>query len=658
MVHQEPRVEVTSPFWTRLRELVVKEVLPYQWHVINGEIDVEIPADPSGNDSTGGTRSHAVRNLRIAAGENTESFDGVPFIDTDVFKWLEAVAYSLQYEPDDDLRKLADNVVDLIARAQQDDGYLDTFIQLTAPDRRFRRLQQSHELYIMGHYIEAGVAYWEATQNQQALDVAVRMADCIARDFGDGPGKIRGVDGHPEIEIALARLAVATGRDEYARLSQWFIKIRGTDPEFFDRQNREDGWDRDILKGMKSFPPSYYQMDKPVIERETADGHAVREVYLCIGMAHVGRLLGDDDLLKAAKRLWKNIVYRRMYITGQIGSTHVGESFTYDYDLPNTTMYGETCASVAMSFFARQMLHNEASGEYGDVLEKELFNGTISGMALDGQHFYYVNPMEADPKASLHNPDRRHVLTQRARWFLVACCPSNLARMIASVDRAIYTQQDNGTILAHQYIASTARFDSGLVVEQRGNFPWEGDVTWEVHHGGSDVQRFGVRIPGWSTQSFTLVVNGASVTPEVVDGFVYLNVQPGDDTTIELHLDMSIRRVRASNRVAADEGKVAIMRGPLVYCAEQADNPQDLWRYAVDSEPPQFEIRPNLLGGVGVIIASAQLAQEDGEGQMLYLDAARNPEQWAHADLTLVPYYSWANRGEGQMRVWFNMSAA
>ena len=333
----------------------------------------------------------------MAAGEEDAPFRGMPFQDSDVYKWLEAVAYALHHRSDPELRRLADGVVDLIARAQREDGYLDTFFQIKEHDRVFKRIQQSHELYVMGHYIEAAVAYWQATGNEKALGVARRMAACIEENFGDGETQIHGADGHPEIELALACLAEATGEERYAAMGRWFLNVRGQDPDFYDEQNRADGWDRDFFAVIRDFPRTYYQAAEPIADQRDADGHAVRVTYLCTGLAHIARLTGDASLAESAERLWDSIVRRRMYITGQIGSTHVGESFTYDYDLPNDTMYGETCASVGMSFFARQMLAMKARGEYGDVLEKELFNGTLAGMSLDGTHFYYVNPLEADP---------------------------------------------------------------------------------------------------------------------------------------------------------------------------------------------------------------------------------------------------------------------
>ena len=307
----------------------------------------------------------------------------------------------------------------------------------------------------------------------------------------------------------------------------------------------------------------------------------MRVGYLCTGVAHVGRLLGDQGLIDTAKRFWKNIVTRRMYVTGAIGSTHVGESFTYDYDLPNDTMYGETCASVAMSMFAQQMLDLEPKGEYADVLEKELFNGSIAGISLDGKQYYYVNALETTPDG-LDNPDRHHVLSHRVDWFGCACCPANIARLIASVDRYIYAERDGGKIvLSHQFIANKADFASGLTVEQRSDFPWDSHVEYTVSLPASAADS-SVRLD--CASRLVLGLLHADRERQARSGFagrrfVYLVVNAGDTLEIALELDMSVKFVRANSRVRSDAGQVAVMRGPLVYCAEQVDNPGDLWNY-------------------------------------------------------------------------------
>ena len=641
-------VEVTSDFWKRYRELIVKEVLPYQWAVMNDEADISIAEDPQNNGQD--KNSHAVANLKIAAGKMEGHHYGFPFQDTDVYKWLEAAAYSFNYHPNEDLQKITDELIDLIAEAQDDDGYLSTYFQIDAPERKFKRLQQSHELYTMGHYIEAGVAYYQSTGNQKALDIATRMADCIDQNFGLEDGKIPGYDGHPEIELALARLYEVTKEKRYLDLAHYFLNQRGQDPEFFNKQIEEDGEERDLIANMRDFPLSYYQNDKPIKDQEALTGHAVRVVYLCTGIAHVARLTGDEDLLAACKRFWNDIVKRRMYVTGNIGSTTTGESFTYDYDLPNDTDYGETCASVGMSFFAKQMLNIEAKGEYGDVLEKELFNGTLSGMSLDGKHFYYVNPLEADPVASKGNPGKSHVLTHRADWFGCACCPANLARLIASVDQYIYTEGEDA-VLSHQFISNTAEFQNGVTVSQTNNFPWAGDIHYTIENPSGEDFKLGIRIPGWSNKT-SYKVNGENKSLSVEDGFVYVIATDGT-TTIDIELDMRTKFMRSNNRNVSDYGKVAVQRGPVVYAAEQADNEIPLWLYKVNTkEEPEYHFDEKLLDGVGVLKVVADKPALDSENDDLYVED--QDQELIPSALTLIPYYAWANREDGQMRVWLN----
>ena len=537
---------------------------------MNDEIDTTVPDDPAGNQLAD-SKSHAVANLKVVAGELDNEFHGMVFQDSDVYKWLEEAAYALAYHPDPELKALCDRTVNLIARAQQPDGYLDTPYQVKSgvwADRpRFSLIQQSHKMYVMGHYIEAAVAYHQVTGNEQALEVAKKMADCLDANFGPEEGKIHGADGHPEIELALAKLYEEPGEKRYLTLSRYLIDVRGQDPQFYAKQLKALNGDN-IFPDLGFYKPTYFQAAEPVRDQQTADGHAVRVGYLCTGVAHVGRLLGDQGLIDTAKRFWKNIVTRRMYVTGAIGSTHVGESFTYDYDLPNDTMYGETCASV---------------------------------------------------------------------------------------DRYIYTERDGGkTVLSHQFIANKAEFASGLTVEQRSDFPWNGHVEYTVSLPASATDssvRFGLRIPGWSLGSYALTVNGKSAVAQPEDGFVYLMVNAGDT----LELDMSVKFVRANSRVRSDVGQVAVMRGLLVYCVEQADNPGDLWNYrladGVDAAAAKTEFQSDLLDGVDTVSLPAVREQADSDDAALYVSADVAPATEA-VILTLVPYYSWANREVGQMRVW------
>lgn len=644
------RVTVTSDFWKRYQELVVSEVLPYQWAVMNDEADINMSKDPQKIEGAD-KNSHAVANLKIAAGQMEGHHYGFPFQDTDVYKWLEAAAYSFSYHPNPELKTITDNLIELIASAQDDDGYLSTYFQIDAPERKFKRLQQSHELYTMGHYIEAGVAYHDATGNEKALEIAKRMADCIVRSFGTDDGQIDGYDGHPEIELALARLYEATHDQKYLDEAHYFLQVRGTKPGFFDKQNEADGLERDIIPGMREAGERYYLDAQPIADQETADGHAVRVVYLCTGMAYVARLTGDKVLLEACHRFWKDIVKRRMYVTGNVGSTTTGEAFTYDYDLPNDTMYGETCASVGLTFFARQMSQLETNSEYADVIEKELFNGALSGMALDGKHFFYVNPLEADPKASTFNPGKSHVLTHRADWFGCACCPANLARLITSLDQYIYDVKPN-EVLSNQFISNDAEFANGLSVKQTSNFPWEGNIHFDITNASGEAVQFGIRLPNWSTANYSVTVNGTATQVDAKNGYLYVSItQP--ETTIDLVLDMATKFMRASNRVSADFGKYAVQRGPIVFCAEETDNDAALWQYEVSPKSAtHYNFQPDLLEGVGTITVDAKLPQEDEDGVGLYTEATT--EQLHDAKLKLVPYYAWANREDGAMQVWLN----
>ncbi|CUS25571.1 hypothetical protein FC70_GL001041 [Paucilactobacillus oligofermentans DSM 15707 = LMG 22743] len=643
------KVQITSDFWKRYRELVVNEVLPYQWSVMNDEADIKIAHEPGGN-AQDSKNSHAIENLKIAAGIKKGNHFGYPFQDTDVYKWLEAAAYSFSYHPNDDLKKITDNLIDLIADAQDNDGYLSTFFQIDAPERKFKRLQQSHELYTMGHYIEAGVAYYQATGNQKSIDIAIKMADCIDHNFGIDEGQINGYDGHPEIELALTRLYEQTENEKYLKLAHYFLNQRGKNPEFFEQQNIVDGIENDLIDGMKYFEPKYYQSAEPIIDQKTADGHAVRVVYLCAGMANVARMLNDMELLEACHRFWNDIVQKRMYITGGIGSTNIGEAFTYDYDLPNDTMYGETCASVGMAFFAQNMKDIEFKGEYGDVLEKELFNGTLSGMSLDGKHFFYVNPLEADPDITKNNPSRSHAITQRADWFGCACCPSNVARLIASVDKYIYNVKDN-TILSDQFIANKTIFNQGIKIEQSNNFPWTGDINYKVENEKNIDFKFGIRIPGWSQDKFTLNVNGVE-NKNLVDGIVYVDITD-INTKIELKLNMDVKLMQANPLVKYDFGKVSVQKGPVVFCTEETDNESPIWTYQLNTSgsiTSQFERK--LLGGVETITATA--IKNPISDTTLYREY--NKIKGVETELKFIPYYAWANRENGQMQVWQNIS--
>ena len=651
----EPRVRITSTFWKQRREQIARVVLPYQWQVLNDQVDVNVPDDPAGNQGSD-PLSHAVSNLRIAAGEQDGEFKGMVFQDSDVYKWLEEAAYVLKYHPDSHLQEVCDSTVDIISRAQAPDGYLVTAFQIgTGPwaDRRpFTQLQQSHETYSMGHYIEAGVAYYQVTGNRQALNIACRMADCIDAHIGPEEGKLHGADGHPEIELALCKLFEATGEERYKQLAAYLIDVRGRDPRFYAKQ-QESAPGEQIAPDMAGYPLEYFQADRPVRQQQTAHGHAVRLMYLCTGMAHLAAITQDADLKRTVRRLWRNLVDKRMYITGNIGSTHVGESLTYDYDLPNDTMYGETCASVGATMLAERMLALDADGEYGDILERELFNGALAGISLDGRQYFYVNPLQVDPEG-VDNPDRHHVLAHRVDWFGCACCPANIARLIASVDRYIYARPDDSTVLSHQFIANQASFDNGLEVVESTNFPWSGLVNYDLAMSADapGPVRFGIRVPRWTADSYKLTLDGFDESTELDHGFIYVNLAPGQKSHVHLEMDMAVKLMRANSRVSSDAGSVAVMRGPLVYCAESTDNPGKLWQYRVLVDPQKVtsEFHRDLLGGIEVLTVPAMLDSEDSPDDPLYIPLSDKHERSVR--MKLVPYYAWANRETGSMKVW------
>ena len=641
---KECSVKITDSFWSRYRELVRKEMIPYQWNVLNDTADISIERERN-DDSIPNEKSHAIENFKIAAGITKGEHYGWVFQDSDVYKWLEAVAYSLRYHPDKDLQTLADGVVSLIAAAQEEDGYLDTYFTIKAPDRKFKRLQESHELYCAGHYMEAAVAYFHATGHREAIEVAEKLADCIDRNFGPEPGKIHGYDGHEEIEIGLEKLYQLTKKEKYIKLSQYFLEERGKDPDFFRKQIKENPGEV-IVPGLDRFPDTYYQNNRPVKAQDTAEGHAVRLVYLCTAMAAVARDTGDLELFDACKRIWKNIISKRMYITGGIGSTVIGESFTLDYDLPNDTMYCETCASVGLVFFAQNMLELDPDGQYADVMERALYNTAIAGMALDGKHFFYVNPLEVDPKKDHIDPTKSHVKPVRPQWLGCACCPPNLARLIASLEQYIYTASKEG-VLINLFVQSEMMAED-FSVTQTTKFPWEGDVEVKVVNSGSGNRRIGIRVPFWS-ETVNFNVDGKKASVKTEKGYSYFDIPEGEHL-ISVNLDMGIKKWKANLNVSEDIGKVAVSRGPFVYCAEEVDNGGKLHLVGISRGGKTKSVYEDTkLEGICELEMSGFRLKETKNSALYQKDEQVETEK---CTVKMIPYYSWANRGENEMRVW------
>lgn len=638
------KAKIKDNFWSKYDALVRDVVIPYQRDALNDRV---ADADPSA----------AIRNFRIAAGEEEGEFYGMVFQDSDVAKWLEAVAYSLENHPDPELEKEADEVIDLIGRAQQPDGYLNTFYIINGLENRWTNLHECHELYCAGHMIEAAVAYYEATGKRKFLDIVCKFADHIDSVFGPEDGKLKGYPGHQEIELALVKLFRVTKDKKYLNLAKFFLDERGKDPYYFDIEWEKRGKTSHWTGGKGTAPSKskeYNQAHLPVREQTEAVGHAVRAVYMYTAMADVAMETGDEELLEACRRLWNNIVYKRMYITGAIGSQVHGEAFSFDYDLPNDTVYAETCAAIGLVFFASRMLEAEPKGQYADVMERALYNGVISGMSLDGKSFFYVNPLEVNPEACEKNGNFRHVKPVRQKWFGCACCPPNVARLLASLGHYIYGIKDN-TVYTHLYIGSNTEADidgTKVNISQETNYPWDGKVSITINLDGAKEFGLGLRIPGWCNEA-KLSVNGqeldlASVT---VDGYAIIKRKWQNGDRVELDLPMEPVRVRSNPLVRANIGKVAIQNGPIVYCLEEVDNGPNLHTVVLpkDSEL-EVSFREDLLGGVNIITAQGEKAKVETWGSELY--KANASFEYQPAKLTFVPYYAWVNRQPGEMTVW------
>lgn len=616
-------------FVGKYQKLIREVVIPYQYSVLNDKAqDTE--------------KSHVIQNFvnagRALRGEDTaDGFYGMVFQDSDLAKWLEAVAYSLSLSSDPELENTADELIDIIAAAQDTDGYLNTYYTIKDREKRWTNLLEGHELYCSGHMMEAACAYFDATGKDALLKVMLKNAEHIYDHF-----IVKGNDGcpgHPEVELALLKMYRATGNKHCLELAKHFIDRRGCDPNYFREEAAKRNWH---VWNADSSDVDYMQAGKPVREQTDAVGHAVRAVYLYTAMADLASLTEDESLLAACRKLWESITTKRMYLTGGIGSTVHGEAFSVDYDLPGDTAYAETCASIGLMLFASRMLENEADGKYADVMERAFYNTVLAGMQLDGKRFFYVNPLEVVPGISGVSPTHRHDLPVRPKWYACACCPPNVARLISSF--GVYAYGENkDTVFCHLFADGQVSFQNGMKLTCKTDYPYDLHITYQVEKGG----RIAIRIPDYS-KTWTLCVNGkeADATPE--KGYVYLNAADGD--TITLALDDTPYFVYASSRVPHLTGKTALCRGPLVYCFEGVDNDGDVLSLSLkDGETPVVgSYDENLLGGSVTLTVSAARTEDT---KSLY--TASRPGTKA-CSAVAVPYYTWGNRGENQMRVWMD----
>lgn len=621
--------ESREGFIYRYQKLIKDVVIPYQYAVLHDQVE-------------GVEKSHVVANFENAAravrGEDVrDGFYGMVFQDSDAAKWIEAAAYSLATFPDPELEKKVDELIDKIAAAQDEDGYLNTYFTIKDKEKRWTNLLEGHELYCAGHMMEAAVAYYETTGKDKLLKVMQKNAAHIYHHFVTEGHE--GYPGHPEVELALMKLYRATGDQKCLELAKHFIDVRGVNRDFYKQEVEKRDWK---VWGNDASDYDYQQSGRPVRQQTDATGHSVRAVYLYTGMADLASETEDQELLDACKKLFESITDRRMYVTGGIGSTVLGEAFTVDYNLPNDTAYAETCASIGLMFFASRMLEMEADSKYGDVMERAFYNTVLAGMQLDGKKFFYVNPLEVIPGVSGVAVTHKHDLPVRPGWYTCACCPPNVARCIASIGKYAYGENET-TAFIHLFAEGKISFENGLVLECRTGYPYEFKVTYHVVQGSG---RAAIRRPDWSSK-FGIRINDVQMKEQCEKGYWYLDhVKQGD--VIEISLDDRVKKIYASARVASDSGCAAMQRGPLVYCVEGVDNDGDVLAlsYAEKGAAIAGEYDSALLGGAVMLMVDGYRSQKSTS---LYTYEKLKADPCA---IRAVPYYTWGNRGLGEMRVW------
>ncbi len=625
-------VQIQDSFFRRAIDLVREKVIPYQWEILNDRVP-------------GAAKSHAIQNFAIAAGRAQGAYYGAVFQDSDVFKWLEAVSCALETGPDPKLEALADSVIELIGAAQMEDGYINTHYQLQYPEGRWTNLQEGHELYCAGHMFEAAVAHFHATGRRDFLDIACRFADCIGRVLGAGDGQIPGYPGHPEVEQALIRLADAAGRPEYTRLASYFVEQRGQAPSYFLREKQQPAYRR-VFRELANYGLDYFQADRPPREHRVAEGHAVRAVYLYAAMADLAARQDDEGLMAACKALFDNITTRQMYITGGIGSAPDGERFTADFDLPNDSVYAETCASVGLMMFSNRMNHALRDARYIDALERALYNNVLSGMALTGTEFYYTNPLEMEPSRVAANPGLAHIKPRRQKWFSVSCCPPNIARTLMSLGGYAFAA-DDAALFVNLYVGASLRTDIGqcrAALTLETSYPYGNAAKLTVGGGPFALM---LRSPGCAPVK-ALRVDGQDVPIAPQSGYIRLS-RDWQGNTVELEFDVAARLISCDPRATTNVGKAAIARGPLIYCLEQADNPH-LWEALLDPSAPMEAVpAPRGLPDGSVALRTGGYRLIRAGQASLYASGGWRAEP---CELLAIPYHLWANREEGGMRVY------
>jgi DUF1680 family protein len=624
-------VKLTDHFWTQRLET---------------NRTVTIPASFERCESTG-----RVKNFQMAAERKGKFCTTYPFDDTDIYKTIEGASYSLALHPDKKLDHYVDSMITIIGRAQEPDGYLYTARTIDplhvgawlGTERWMKEQENSHELYDAGHLYEGAAAHFQATGKRNFLNIALKNADLLVRTFG--PGKRHVAPGHEVVEMGLVKLYRITGKKEYLHLAKFFIDERGH--KEYDKKSK-NVYENGI----------YWQDDKPVIEQDEAEGHAVRAMYLYSGMADVAALTGDKQYLAAIDKIWNNMVSKKMYVQGSIGAVGDGERFGDNYELPNATAYNETCAAIGNVFWNQRMFLLHGDAKYIDVLEKTLYNGLISGVGLDGKSFFYTNAMQVHDE--FNHPD---IERERAGWFTCSCCPTNVVRLMPSIPGYIYAQNGKD-VYVNLFISGTGDMkvnNKDLKITQQNNYPWDGVLTFTVDPVNNMEMNLKIRIPGWaqnqavpsdlysyqtpSNKKIEIKLNGKPVNYQMQNGYAVINREWKKGDKVEMDLPMNVQRVVATDKLAEDAGKIALQRGPIMYCAEWKDNDGKAANIII---PPNTIFTPayeaNLLNGVTVLKGDVKTVQVDAGGQNI---------NTVNKTMTAIPYYSWANRGKGEMTVWF-----
>ncbi|SNR80833.1 glycoside hydrolase family 127 protein [Hymenobacter mucosus] len=609
--------------------------------------DVTIPASFQRCEAT-----NRVKNFEMAAAKQGKFATTFPFDDTDIYKTIEGASYSMSLYPDEKLGAYVDALVAKVGAAQEPDGYLYTARTIdpahphpwAGPERWEKERELSHELYNSGHLYEAAVAHYQATGKKTLLNIALKNADLVCAVFG--PGKRRVAPGHEIVEMGLVKLYRVTGKPEYLSTAKFFLEARGH-YKGYDPQS-QDAWKNG----------SYWQDDKPVADQREAVGHAVRAEYLYSAMADVAALTGDQQLLASVDSIWHNMVSKKLYVTGGTGAVPGGERFGGNYELPNTTAYNETCASVANVYWNQRMFQLHGDSKYVDVLEKVLYNGLISGVGLDGKSFFYSNAMQIKNSVSFAQSE-----PQRAGWFDCSCCPTNLARLFPSLPGYVYAQKGN-EVYVNLFVSGSTDLlvnKKKVQITQQNNYPWQGDLKFTVNPAASTDFNLLVRLPGWarneavpsdlytfatpSQEKVSIKINGKPVTYTVQKGYAVLAKKWRKNDVVEVTLPMEVRQVVANSNVKADLDKVALQRGPVVYCAEWKDNGGKTSNLIVPTTTTfTAAYTPEVLNGIMQLTATIPAVQ---------VDAAKNSVRTVQQTMTAVPYYAWANRGKGEMTVWF-----